>query len=94
MSIHKGQIGVKIIITGGSFLDEATDQEIRYQKPSGATGTFAASVVSQNLEYTTVSADDLDESGDWKLQGWAEGSGWEHKSDIEMINIDSNIEVT
>jgi hypothetical protein len=70
--IFKGQTALKIEVLTGTDLTLATDQEIKFIKPSGATGSFAATVSDATggiIYYDVDSADDLDQSGEWTF--WA-----------------------
>ncbi len=54
----------------------ATNTQIKYQKPSGTTGYWTATVVDNRyLQYQTQ-ADDLDEAGTWKFQAYMTLGGW------------------
>lgn len=69
--IYKGQIGVQLTATVSQDVTGATCL-IKYRKPSGVTGSFSASIITAAtgvIRYTTDSANDLDQSGDWVF--WA-----------------------
>jgi hypothetical protein len=74
--LHVGQIGAVIRLTSTTDISSAVSYEIRFQKPSGATGSWTASLEgTTNVEYTTVDADDLDEAGPWRFQAFATYGG-------------------
>ena len=59
-----------------SNITGATNTQIKYQKPSGTTGYWTATVVDgRYLQYQTQT-DDLDESGTWKFQAYLTLGGW------------------
>jgi hypothetical protein len=59
-----------------SDITGATSTQINYQKPSGATGYWAATVVDgRYLQYQTQT-NDLDEAGTWKFQAYLTLGGW------------------
>ena len=71
--IYKGQTAVTLTATVKQDVTGATCL-IKYKKPSGATGSFAASIITAAtgvIRYTVTSASDLDEYGNWKLWGYA-----------------------
>lgn len=64
---------IKIILKTGIDLSGFSDLRIRYRKPDGTTGEWAAEVSLENstyMEYTT-SQSDLDQSGKWTFQAFA-----------------------
>jgi len=67
--IYVGDYGTQISLDVGVDISDQTACEILYMKPDGTTGTWTASLGSDNesVEYTTVSGD-LDTSGRWKFQ--------------------------
>ena len=76
--IHYGDVGTTFILTitdqDGSAVDVsgASTKQIKFEKPSGAdvtqTADFTSDGTDGKIEYTTV-ADDLNETGFWKIQG-------------------------
>lgn len=59
-----------------SSIEGATSTTITYQKPSGTTGSWPATVVDgRYLQYQTV-AGDIDEAGTWKFQAYLTLGGW------------------
>ena len=74
--LHVGQIGGVIRLTSTTDISSAVSLEIRYQKPSGATGSWTGALEgTTGVQYTTVDADDLDEAGTWRFQGFATYGG-------------------
>lgn len=49
-------------------LTSAPVVQIKYQKPSGLTGTFSGTVASSSKIYHDITGTENDESGDWKFQ--------------------------
>jgi len=69
--VYVGQTAAQITatvdqdVTGGTCL-------IKYKKPDGTTGSFAATIITAAtgvIRYVIASADDLDQAGKWKF--WA-----------------------
>lgn len=81
MSKHYvGEAGTVFILDTGVLIGSATTQNIRWQKPSGLTGSWAASLYSSYsalasatgtyLLSHTLAVTDLSESGIWKFQSF------------------------
>ena len=76
MALHNGDIGAVIRLTSDDDISTQTSLSIKYRKPDGTEGSFTGTVNgTTNVQYTTTSADDLDQSGEWEFQGYAELSG-------------------
>ena len=69
--IYKDQTKVRFRVTCGIDLSEVSVAALKYIKPDGATGEWAASVedVENGIIYYDVMAGDIDVAGKWKL--WA-----------------------
>jgi hypothetical protein len=70
--IYVGQTALKIEVETGTDLTTATEQVIKFKKPTDAVGFFVASVVDAKggiIEYDVASATDLDVAGIWTF--WA-----------------------
>lgn len=76
-----GDVGTDIIIDLQEDISSATDYKIFYKKPSGAVGSWIKDnltiINSTMLRYTTLSDEDLDESGEWIFNPWVVLSGGE-----------------
>lgn len=76
--IYKGQTELQIKLTANVDVSGATCY-IKYKKPSGEEGQWAAVIQTAStgvIYYNINSADDLDESGKWRLWTyvvWADG---------------------
>lgn len=92
--VHVGDIGTVITLTpsGDTDISAASAAEVHYRKPSGVTGTWTASVVSNAVAYTTV-ADDIDEYGAWSLQAAVILSTWAGVSTAVIMTVGENISV-
>lgn len=69
-----GQTGVTIQVEMGIDITGASTKKIKYRKPSGETGEWTATVVSDTagvLKYTTTTAAELDEAGLWDVWPYA-----------------------
>lgn len=91
--LHVGDIGAVIRLTSSFTLSGATGLRIYYTKPSGTKGYWDATLSgTTDIEYTTTSADDLDESGEWNFQGRATIGSWTGRSKIVADTIGKIIE--
>lgn len=81
--IQQGDVGTIINISLGLESPAAgTNAAIRYRKPSGAYGEWAASFVGgEELSYQ-IQEGDIDEFGDWWIQGYVEFSGWRGSTEV------------
>lgn len=86
--IHKNDIGTVLKVTmldGDAIvsLAAASVKKILLRKPSGDVLEKSASLFTDGTDgimtYTTI-ADDLDETGEWKIQAYVEISGHWHSS--------------
>jgi uncharacterized phiE125 gp8 family phage protein len=77
MSKHYvGETGTDITLNCGSDISLATVSNIKYTKPSGATGTWTGAVYNLNyVKYTTI-VTSFDIAGVWKLQAYVESPTW------------------
>jgi hypothetical protein len=93
VSVMKGAIGLKIILTTTASVVGATVRKIRYQKPSGAVGEWTAvQETGTSISFTTTVASDLDEAGDWNLQAYVE-NGWKLPGTQDVLHVDENIDI-
>lgn len=70
--IYKNQTKVELEVTVNQNITGATTKEIKYKKPSGATGEWPAESIDDSLgvlEKLIFLATDWDETGDWTLWG-------------------------
>lgn len=71
--IYIYQTALDIEATLGCDITGATSLLIKYKKPNGDTGSFAATSTDDEngvIEYQVSSADDIDQSGIWVLWGY------------------------
>lgn len=66
--IYIGAVGFIIAADAGESMAGATDRTIEMRTSENRTKSFPAVVNGNNLEYTTLSEDDLDEAGTWFVQ--------------------------
>jgi hypothetical protein len=103
--IHVGDIGTLFVVyiveddpDSDGFLPvnvaTATTKEIHYWKPSGATLSKAASLLTDGSEggltYTSVDGD-IDEAGVWKIQGFVEFVNGEWHSEVQEFRVRANL---
>ena len=69
--IYQNQTALTLILDTGVTLTGATSVLIKYEKPSGATGSWTGTISSSSAQWIEyeVQANDLDEAGDWVF--WA-----------------------
>ena len=66
--IFKGQTNLDLVVTVGQDITGATPTLIKYIKPSGAEGSFTATItdaLNGIITYVIASINDLDEYGDF-----------------------------
>lgn len=85
--IYEGAIGLVISADAGEPLVGATDRTIEMQSPLGLKKSFPATINGNTLEYTTLSADDLDEAGDWLVQPEYTLSGWTSRGETALMKV-------
>jgi hypothetical protein len=77
---YLGQVGLKIeldTLDDPAILAASTALKIRYRKPNGLAGFWAAQRKGAKLTYTTTDPSTLDFAGDWGLQAYSKGASWE-----------------
>ena len=72
----------------------ATVKNFFFQKPDASvvtkTASFSGTGVDGKMRYTTV-ANDLDQAGSWKVQGYVELSSGKWRSSIKTFLVHSNL---
>jgi hypothetical protein len=90
-SVHLGDVGVEFAWDVGEDVSAATVHKLKYQKPTGAVGEFAATVSGTMLRYTTTLATELDVAGSWGMQAYIEMPGWKGHSDVDHFEVLRNL---
>lgn len=70
MVVYQHQSALRFRVTIDADISEATSVAIRFRKPSGSTGEWAASVedpINGVIYYDVISSDILDEVGVWRI---------------------------
>lgn len=75
MNVFIGQTLLTICLDTGYDLTPASEVKILYVKPSGEKGDFTAAVSDTTKILYNVEAGDIDVSGVWTLQAYAEIGG-------------------
>ena len=97
--IQQGDIGTILRATledSGTVVDvsTATVKQIKLQKPDGTdvtkTAVFTTDGSDGKIQYVTV-ADDLDQSGEWKIQGYVEMPNWQGHSAKDTFFVGQNL---
>lgn len=97
--IHLNDIGTVFeatIMDGSAIVDvsSATTKELIFRKPSGAvitqTAVFTTDGTDGKIQYITI-ASDLDEAGDWKLQGRIILPTGEWRTDVSIQSVYGNL---
>ena len=100
---HVGDVGTKFITTivdqDGDVIDlsGAITKELLFKKPK-SKGTLVKTAVfplngdgtDGKIQYISV-VGDLDTSGDWKIQGYAETPDGNWSTEQEVFTVDANI---
>ena len=88
MSVFKGTIGQKIILSVGVDISAATTRQIKYRKPDGTTGAWTAIEESTtSISYTTTAVTDLNISGTWQLQAYVITPSWTTHGEIVRLKV-------
>jgi len=88
MYVYAEVIRLKIILNVGVNIDASTTRQIKYRKPDGTSGYFAATLESStSISYTTTSTADLNIKGSWKLQAYIVTPTWTNHGDIIRLNV-------
>lgn len=99
--LHVGDYGIDLVLVirdrKSKIVDisSATEMKFLFQRPSGSTFYTIANLYTDGkdgkIKYQ-LQPDDLDESGEWKLQGViTSGTSSELHADIEKFNVGDNI---
>jgi len=88
----RGDIGTAIDCNMRIDLTTATVLQIKYRKPSGASGTWAATLTgTSTLRYITL-AGDINEAGPWQFQPYAERPGWSGHGRAQTVEIGDTLD--
>ena len=76
--VYKGDIGTKIVLDTKQNIVLADVMKIYYTKPDGTVGNWIAEkeADNQSVSYTTISVNDLNIAGLWKLMAYVEIPSW------------------
>jgi hypothetical protein len=73
-------------------LTAATLLQLKYRKPNGQSGIWAAVVEgTYSAQYITENASDLDLAGEWDLQLYVETGAWSGHAEIKSFEVYPNI---
>lgn len=67
MKLYNGQTNFKLTLLTGSELTEVESAVIKYKKPDGTAGEWAAQVVGEGVEKTFTNADNDLDIGKWQV---------------------------
>ena len=88
--ISIGAIGQKIILNVEANISAATTRQIKYQRPDGTLGYWAAAQeTTTSISYTTVAATDIPvgNNGIWKLQAYIVTPAWTNHGKIARLLV-------
>jgi len=88
--MQKGDVGTVIALDTSIDISTASTAEIKYKKPSGATGTWVGSASDTEVQYTTISGD-INEVGIWSLQAHVVLAAWNGYSSIVDVTVGEQI---
>lgn len=74
--MHKGDWGFELRLDTEQEFPDYSEARIFYQKPSGTTGYWEATLEGTEVVYTTKEGD-IDEAGVWILQAYVRGQQYE-----------------
>lgn len=90
--LYVGDIGIEIRVNTGQPLTGATLMEIHVLKPSGATETWTATAYDNTWIVYTLVIGDLDEVGEYILQGYVEIGGGKYSGIPTTIDVGQQFE--
>ena len=85
--IYEGQVGVRIELETSSDLSGATLTEIKYKKPGGEKGTWAATADGTKIYFVTTVVGDLDTRGILQVQAHVSGVGFDLLGETAEVQI-------
>jgi len=92
MSIFKDQTLLTITLdTSLTDLTDASTLRIYYKKPSGTESFWAGSLSGTKSITYAIQSNDLDESGEWRLQAYADYSGNIGRGDIVLMIVEERL---
>ena len=89
--VFEGDIGTKITLDVGIDVSGATVKKMKYVKPDGTSGEWTAGQIeiinTTKFRFTTVATTDLDVTGKWQVNTYAEVAGWKGHGEeyLELI---------
>lgn len=89
--IYKGDTGTVIQLDTQSDISSATLVKIKVRKPSGVILDWIGALQGTTAIRYVTQANDLDESGVYKLQGYVESPAWCGSSDITSMQVDNTL---
>ena len=91
--IYKADVGRKFRLDAETDISTATVSRLKYTKPDGTTGYWDGSIESSRyVFYITQSADDLDQTGSWRIQMYLEIDGAQLHGNIEDFHVYKRLE--
>lgn len=90
-NIYVGDTGTDIILDSGSDISSQTSLKIKYRKPDGTVGEWAALVTETNKAKYTTLENDLDLAGIWQMQIYVELPDWSGYGELAEVAIHNPI---
>lgn len=97
--VHVGDVGTAFVVEiredcVAIDVSGATDKKIYLRKPSGAVLTrpadFDGDGADGKIKYVAVEGE-IDEAGEWKLEGWVELPGGKWFTTVVTFQVDSTL---
>lgn len=93
-ALHLGDVGAVLNFNdSGEDLTGLASATIRYLKPSGDTGEWVATVVEDEVSYTTQEGD-IDEDGVWYMQVFYDFDSIQRATKVTSVTVLKSITVT
>lgn len=88
--IYIGAIGLEVILATGQDLTQASKVEMHVRKPDGSIVTWACSKGIEGQLIHSTTADDIKDSGRYKIQAYVEwGNGAsKHHGETAIMQVD------
>lgn len=88
--IYKGNVGASLILDCKTVLTGATSITIEVLKPDGSADSWTATVYNTNYVKYTITTDDFNIAGDYKVQAKFTLSGWTGRGETATFTVYPN----
>ena len=79
--------GVKIILNVGVDISDSTVHKIKFKRPNGTSGEWAAERENATSISYLIQTNDLNYAGIWKLQAYVETPNWKLHGEEASLQV-------